>query len=195
MVRDSGQRRSLAEYRDYLRLVARLQLNPLLQAKLDPSDIVQDTLLRAHERQDQFQGKTEAEYAAWLRQILANQVVDAARRFGTAGRELLRERSLEEAFEESASRLESWLAIDSPTPQARASREEDLMRLAQALAELPEDQRTAVEMKHLQGCTVEVISQHLGRSKGAVAGLLHRGVTQLRQRLRPSETQRHALRE
>jgi RNA polymerase sigma-70 factor (ECF subfamily) len=194
MVHGGSPRRSLEEYRDYLRLLARMQLSPLLRAKIDPSDIVQETLLRAHERQDQFRGQTEPEYAAWLRQILANQLIDAARRFGSAGRELLRERSLEEALQDSAIRLESWLTTDSPSPQQRAARQEDVMRLAQALAELPEDQRTVVEMKHLQGCSLEAISQHLGRSKGAVASLLHRGVVRLRARLLEGGAESHVPR-
>jgi RNA polymerase sigma-70 factor (ECF subfamily) len=195
MVRGSGQRRSLEQYRDYLRLLARMQLNPLLQAKIDPSDIVQETLLRAHERHDQFRGQTEAEYAAWLRQILANQLIDAARRFGAAGREVVRERSLEEALQESAIRLESWLATGSPSPEQRAARQEDVLRLARALAELPQDQRAVVEMKHLQGCSLEAIGQHLGRSKGAVASLLHRGVVRLRALLQEGGTHSHAPRE
>jgi RNA polymerase sigma-70 factor (ECF subfamily) len=188
MVPGSGQRRSLEEYRDYLRLLARMHLSPQLQAKVDPSDIVQETLLRAHEHQDQWHGETEAEYVAWLCQILAHQLVDTTRRFAAAGRDVFREQSLEEAVQQSAVRLGSWLATGSPSPEQRAARQEDLLRLARALAELPQDQRNAVEMKHLQGCSLEAISQHLGRSKAAVAGLLHRGVAQLRTRLREEGT-------
>jgi RNA polymerase sigma-70 factor (ECF subfamily) len=194
MVQGGGLPRSLEVYRDYLRLLARTQLSPLLRAKIDPSDVVQETLLRAHEHQDQWQGRTEAEYLAWLRQILAHQLVDAVRHFGSAGRDLQREQSLEEALQESAVRLESWLATDSPSPEQRAARQEDLLRLAQALAELPEDQRTAVEMKHLQGCSVDTISQHLGRTKAAVAGLLHRGVVRLQARMQEGGAENHASR-
>jgi RNA polymerase sigma-70 factor (ECF subfamily) len=194
MVGDSGQQRSLEEYRDYLRLLARTQIHPLLRTKIDPSDIVQETLLRAHEHRDQWQGQTEAQYAAWLRQILAHQLADALRRFSAPGRDVLRERSLEEALQQSAVRLESWLVTDSPSPEQRAAREEDLLRLAQALAELPEDQSTAVEMRHLQGCSLEAISQHLGRSKAAVAGLLHRGLVRLQERMQEGGTEIHAPR-
>jgi RNA polymerase sigma-70 factor (ECF subfamily) len=180
MAHEQGPLRSLEEYWEYLRLLARLQLNPLLRGKLDPSDIVQETILKAHVNKEQFRGRTNAELAAWLRRILANQLTDAARRFGSVGREMERERPLEEAVDESAARLEAWLVLDTPRPDQRAAHHEDLLRMARALAQLPEDQRLALELKYLQGLSLEDIAKQIGRSKGAVAGLLHRGVIGLR---------------
>jgi RNA polymerase sigma-70 factor (ECF subfamily) len=65
-------------------------------------------------------------------------------------------------------------------------RQERLLRLSAALAQLPDEQRVALELKHLQGCSVEVISQHLGRTKQAVGGLLYRGLKRLRELLNDS---------
>ena len=165
----------LEKYRDYLRLLARLEMDPRLQAKLDPSDLVQQTLLKAHQAVGQFRYHGEAEVAAWLRKILVNALIDAVRRFGTAGRDLNLERSLEE----SASRLEAWLGADDSSPADRAERNELLLRLAGALDRLPPDQRTAVERKHLRGESLEAIAQGMGRSVTAVAGLLRRGISRL----------------
>jgi RNA polymerase sigma-70 factor (ECF subfamily) len=184
MAQPPGPSLPLEEFREYLRVLARLQLHPLLQGKVDPSDVVQETLLKAHERQDQFRGQSDAEKAAWLRQILAHQLIDCARRFGAAGRDLGREQSLEQALEESSARLERWLGTDSPSPGGRAGWNEELLRLSRALAELPDDQRTAVELKHLQGWSVEAISRHMDRSATAVGGLLRRGMKQLREVLK-----------
>jgi hypothetical protein len=74
-----GSERPLEQYREYLRMSARLQLAPRLRGKLDPSDIVQEALLKAHEKRDQFRGKIKEERTAWLRSILANTLIDVAR--------------------------------------------------------------------------------------------------------------------
>src|SRR5215831_10366447 len=132
---------SLERCRDYLLLLARLQLDPGLRGVLDPSDVVQQTLLKAHEKGDQFRGGSEGELMAWLRTILAHHLADLARKY--ARRRYGQERSLEAALEESSLRLEKWLASDSTSVGGRAIRHEQLLRLAEALAGLPEDQRTA----------------------------------------------------
>ena len=174
---------ALERFRQYLLLLARLHLSGRVQAKLDPSDVVQETLLEAYRKQAQFRGTTDAELAGWLRQALAHCIADAMRAFGRAKRDLAQERSLEAALDESSARLAAVLAADQSSPSQRAAREEQLVQLAEALAELPDDQRRAVEMKHLQACSVAVIAQRMGRSETAVGGLLRRGMTALRQRL------------
>jgi RNA polymerase sigma-70 factor (ECF subfamily) len=176
---------SLEAYRDYLRLLAGVHLDPRLRGKLDPSDVVQETLARAHAKGGQFRGSTEAERAAWLRQILANELAAAVRRHLAAGkRDAGRERSLHTAVEDSSARLEALLAADQTSPSARAVRDEELRRLAVALAGLPEDQRQAVELHHLHGLPVEEVARTLGRGESAAGGLLRRGLKRLRELMR-----------
>ena len=175
---------ALERYREYLRLLARLQLDPGLKGKLDASDVVQQTLLQAHEHRDQFRGKSEAELAGWLRTILANTLGMAARRFSAEARDLLRERSLHDSLAQSAARLEGWLAAEQSSPSERVIRYEELLRLAEALACLPADQRQVVELHHLKGCPVAEVAEVLGRTKPAVMGLLFRGLKKLRELLR-----------
>src|SRR5262249_32326405 len=146
-------------------------------------DIVQQTLLQAYERQGQFRGETEAEWAAWLRTILANKLAEASRRFGRAQRDVALERSLQAAINDSSSRLEAWLGEDQSSPSHQAMRHENLLRLGSALAQLPEDQRTAVELHHLKGLLLADVATEMGRTKQSVAGLVVRGIRNLRKRM------------
>src|SRR5262249_23609103 len=152
------------------------QINPMLRGKLDASDVVQETLLRAHEKRGQFRGASSAEMTAWLRQILANMLAESLRRFSAQQRDIRLERSLEAALDASSSQLELWLAAESSAPNVRAERSERLVSLASALALLPEDQRTALELRHFQGQSVAAIMETMQRSEAAVTGLLRRGL-------------------
>ncbi|MFO0842987.1 MAG: sigma-70 family RNA polymerase sigma factor [Gemmataceae bacterium] len=183
MSRPDGPRESLERYRGYLRLLAGSQLGPQLQGKIDPSDVVQETLLKALQAQDQFCWQGDAETAGWLRRILANTLTDTLRRFQTGARDVNLERSLQSALEESSARLEAWLAGEQSSPDLRAVRQEQLVRLAEELDRLPPDQRQAVELRYLHGCRVAEVARRMGRSKEAVAKLLLRGVARLRERL------------
>ncbi len=60
---------------------------------------------------------------------------------------------------------------------------ERLVELATALAGLPEDQRTAVELRYLQGLSVSVVADRMARTTVSVTGLLYRGTRALRQRM------------
>jgi RNA polymerase sigma-70 factor (ECF subfamily) len=178
---------SLERYRAYLHLLARLRLDRRLQGKLDASDVVQQTLLQAHQALDGFRGHTEAERVAWLRQILARNLAHAVRDLRRAKRDVERERSLEAALDESSARLEAWLAAEQSSPSERVDRNEQLLRLAAALAELPEEQREAVVLHYFQGCSLAEIGRYLGRSTSAISGLVYRGLKRLRGLFHESE--------
>ena len=181
----------MERFRDYLCLLARLHLDARLRGKLDPSDIVQEVLLKAHRHQDQLRGQSDAEHLAWLRQILANTLTDAVRQFLQGEqRNVGREQSLEDALHASSARLDAWLSDGQSSPGERAERHEELLRLAAALAALPEEQRRVVELRHLHGLGVVEVARHLGRSRAAAAGLLRRALAALRRSLDgPQETE------
>jgi RNA polymerase sigma-70 factor (ECF subfamily) len=171
---------SLERYRDYLHLLARVELDPRLWAKLDPSDLVQQTLMEAHEAFGQFRGRTGAELVAWLRKILARNLANAVRDLERDKCDVRREQSLETALEQSSMRLEALLAADQSSPSQVADRNERLVRLAAALSILPEGQREAVVLRYVEGLPLAEVAQKLGRTAPAVMGLLHRGLKHLR---------------
>ncbi len=174
-------------FRGYLRVLARMQLDDRLRSKLDPSDIVQQTLLQAHRGLGEFRGRSDAEMAAWLRQILARNLSHAVRDFGRDKRNVARERSLRAAVDASSARLEAWLVADQSSPSHQAMRNEQLFVLCEALEQLPPAQREAVQLHYWQGCTLAEIAQRLDRTPAAAAGLLKRGMRKLRELL-PGKT-------
>jgi RNA polymerase sigma-70 factor (ECF subfamily) len=177
----------LESFRQYLKLLAQLQLDPRLQGKIDLSGVVQQTLLEAHQAWRQMQSQGVAQKTAWLRRILANNLADEIRKFGTAKRDLAREKSLEAALDQSSHRLEMWLAADQSSPSQAVERQEQALRLAEALSELPEAQRQALVLQHWHGWSLAQIAEHLGKSRAAVAGLIKRGLQRLRLDLQEQE--------
>jgi RNA polymerase sigma-70 factor, ECF subfamily len=181
MTPDPDVGKVLEPFRKYLRVLAHVHLDARLRGKLDPSDVVQQTLLRACVGFDQLRLREPGVVAAWLRMILARTLADAVRDLERARRDVGRERSLQEALDQSSSALERFLAADQSSPSEQAERNEQLLRLADALCGLAEDTREAVVLKHCRGWTLVQIADHLGRTPSAVASLLHRGLKQLRQ--------------
>ncbi len=96
-----------------------------------------------------------------------------------------REQSLERALEKSSQRLELFLSADESSPTERAERNEQLARLADALASLADDQREAVELHYLRGWPLADVAIHLERSPKAIGSLLHRAIVKLHERLQP----------
>lgn len=175
----------LDRHRSYLVMLATMQFDRRLRGRLDPSDVVQQTLQEAHQQRDNFRGDNSAQLAGWLRQMLRNNMIDAARRHLRGKRAVDRERSVE-AMHGSSLRLDAVLAADQSTPSEQAQRHESLLQMAAALETLPPDQAEAVRLKHLHGWSLKEIAEHMDRSTPAVAGLLHRGLKNLRETMEKS---------
>jgi RNA polymerase sigma-70 factor (ECF subfamily) len=173
----------IERFRSYLLLLARLKLDRKLRGKLDASDVVQQSLLEAHQAVESFRGNDSAAQAAWLRQILARNLANAVRDLTRAKRDVRKERSLQADLENSASRLDSWLASQQSSPASNIERQERALQLADALAQLPPSQRDAVVLRHFQGMSLAQIAEQLDCTTAAVTGLLQRGLKNLRKSL------------
>ena len=176
--------RELTKFREYLVLLARLHTDRRLQGKLDLSGVVQQTLLEAYQALPQLRERSDSEKAAWLRRCFANNLADEIRKLTTGKRNVAQERSLQDAIEQSSARIDHWLAAEKSARGNAVVRQEQALQLADALARLPENQRLAVELRHLNGLSVAEVAQELDCTKPAVIGLLNRGVKRLRALLR-----------
>jgi RNA polymerase sigma-70 factor, ECF subfamily len=178
----SNDPRSILEsHFSYLRLLAHMELDPRLRSKFDPADLAQLTLLRACESWHTFRGHSTSDLHAWLQKILLNLIVDHARKY------LRPDLDLSQAPGVSQSSVVASLAAELTSPSQRVMREELKRQLAAGMATLSEDQRIALELKHFEGKSVAEISQRMGRSTAAVAGLLRRGLDALRDLLAQAE--------
>lgn len=170
-------------YRAYLRMLVDLQMDPRLRGKLDPSGIVQQTLLEAHQAGAGFDATGDGDPLPWLRRILANNLADEIKKLNRAKRGGGREVSLEQAMEQSSLKLEAFVASDDPSPSHRLVKQEQVLRLTDALARLPEAQREALVLQHWHGWPLAQIAEQMGRTRVAVAGLIKRAIQALREDL------------
>lgn len=170
--------RLLAMYRNYLALIARLQVDERLKAKVDASDVVQEACLEAYRDFASFRGSTEKELLAWLRQILVSNLSNLFRHYaGTQRRDVRLEVSL---GVERSSQAMGGLAQPQSSPSERAARREQAALLAEALGKLSPDHREVIILRNLQGLTFAEVAVRMGRSVDAVEKLWARALIQLR---------------
>jgi RNA polymerase sigma-70 factor (ECF subfamily) len=180
----SARGKLLESYSRYLTLLARLQIGRQLRGKVDPADIVQETFLEATRQIDQFRGNSEGELLAWLRRILAGQMALTLRRYlGTRGRDVKLERELAVQLDQSSTMLDRGLVANHSTPSQHASKREQSVLLAEALARLPEDYREVIILRHLEGLPFAEVAQAMDRSADSVQKLWVRALASLRQTL------------
>ncbi|HEY7427473.1 MAG TPA: sigma-70 family RNA polymerase sigma factor [Gemmataceae bacterium] len=168
-------------YRNYLRLLARLEIGRRLQGKLDDSDLVQETFLEAHRHFARFQGTSEAQLVSWLRQILAAKVANLLRHYlGTQGRDVRLERELAADLDNSSHALGEKLIASLSSPSQQAARREQVVLLANALERLPADYREVIILRHLEGESFPEIARRMERSVDSVQKLWLRALARLR---------------
>src|SRR5947209_1214456 len=142
-----ARERLFARCRDYLGFAARARVEGWLQAKVDTSDLIQQTLLEAHRGFGRFQGGTEAEWLAWLRRILDHNAADFVRRYrGTGKRQVGREVPLAAPGDSSAPAGAAEPAADGESPSAEAVRHEAGLMLADAPARISPDHRQVLRV-------------------------------------------------
>jgi RNA polymerase sigma-70 factor (ECF subfamily) len=166
------------QYRESLCAIGRNRLRGRVVSKVDIPGVVQETFLEAHQQADNWRNNDPRVRAAWIHRAFNNNLVDEIRRFRRQSRDVARERSIDDETRDRASAIS--LVASEPSPDEVAVRREHTTHLSAALQRLPDVQRQAVELHHLRGLTLTEVAKKLNRTKGAVAGLIYRGLQRLR---------------
>jgi RNA polymerase sigma-70 factor (ECF subfamily) len=173
----------LDRYRKYLKALVRAQLCKPLEVKADASDLVQETFLAAHDQFDQFRGANQLQLLAWLRTILASRLARHARHHLTHGRSLQLERRLTGQLDRSSVALDQSLVQRGPSPSEAVSQNEQLVRVASAIEDLPADYRTVILLRHVRALPFAEIAASMERSVESVKKLHLRALACLQRSL------------
>lgn len=166
-------------YRTYLEFLVRAETDHRFAGKIDGSGVVQQSLLEA--ASDPAVPLKDAERTrAYLRRLVANNLADEVRRLQTLKRDIDREISIERSLGQSSDRLQLLLETTEPSPSTHLMRDERLTKLAERLRLLPDDQRRAIELHHLQELKLAEVARLMSRTRGSVASLIFRGLSRLR---------------
>ena len=185
---DAGCRERLFELcRSYLGFAARAQVETWLRRKVDASDLVQETMLEACRDFDRFQGRTEQEWLAWLRKILAHNAADFVRHYrGAAKRAAGREVPFRDPAD-SRSPGAPEPAASQPTPSQELLLLDTELRVTAALGELPPDYQEVIVLRNLQRLPFSEVAERMDRSRPAVQMLWMRAIRKLQAALEGDE--------
>lgn len=164
----------------FLQGLARTGFPGHLRSKVDPGDIVQEAMLRIHKASGDFKDRSDLEKQVYLRRVLESVLADTVRRFNRSKRSAVKEQPIHRPAAETLPVADEGLVADITSPSQRAIRNELCLRLSNRLAKLPEMQRRAIDLHHLQGLSLAETAELLCTTKHAVAGLLRRGLHTLR---------------
>jgi RNA polymerase sigma-70 factor (ECF subfamily) len=174
----------LEHYRNYLAILARTFIGRTLQAKADPSDLVQETLIEARRDFEQFRGTTEGEFVAWLRKVMVNNGAKFVRHYKRVqARDVRREQQIEDELDRST-QVMAGLVSRGSSPSRVAIRGEAAVALANALAGLPDHYREVIVLFHLEGRPIKEVALKMDRTEDSIKKLLARAMMRLQSALR-----------
>ncbi len=181
----------LSLYANYLKIIAQSQLDRRIRRRVSPSDLVQETLLEAHRDFSDFRGLTSAEFIGWLRRILVHNLIRVTEKHLQADKRDVRREVYIHRFhasvEHSNSQLEHVLAGRFESPSKELGRHERMRLLADAIAELSDEKRQVIVLRHIEGLPFAEIASQMERTSGACRMLWLRAMDQLRFSLEGAE--------
>jgi len=181
----SAQNDLFQKYRPYLRMLAQSNVDTWMQAKTDASDIVQESMIDACRGIKDFAGTTEAEWLAWLKKIVNNNLHDMVRHYkGAAKRDVTKERSWEVSSTGQSGRFERAPAGEEPRPSQIMMQSEREQYLAYAIGKLDDDYREVIRLRNLQRLPFEEVAEQMDRSRSAVQMLWTRAMVKLSEEMK-----------
>jgi RNA polymerase sigma-70 factor, ECF subfamily len=190
----AGEHEALGElcalYRNYLRMVVRTGLGPRLRERVEMSDVVQEVLVEVVRQFPQFTGQNEAALVGWLRRLVGQKLADLgryhsrAKRAGAATALPLDGAASElpsgSRSGEESGRIVDMLSLSQTSPSQAASRREQIVLLADALAALPEAEADVVWLYAAESLSFEAIGERFGVSRKSIRGIMARGLKSLK---------------
>jgi len=183
---DVARGRLMAALKRYLDFVAHRQFDQRLQAKMGPSDIVQQSMMRAIDHLDEFQGQSIQDFRGWLRQILINEARQMKRDLRAQKRDVGREQSLADSW---SGKFQPELLDSLPTPSTRAAEEEQQAEIQHALACLSDEQRQIIVWRSWDGLSLDTISQRLGVSVSTASRRWYQALVAFKERLKHGQSE------
>jgi len=185
--------RLLGRHREALRRMIDLRLDRMVRRRVDASDIVQDVLIEAHRRLNDYLKHPTLPFHLWLRQMAQDRLIDAHRRHRTAARRSIdREQPIASAaIDQSTYDLAAALADPELTPAAAATWHELQHRFEAAVAQLDQQDREVILMRHFEYLSNSDVAQALELSEAAAGMRYLRAMRRLREKLEPPNHEGH----
>ncbi|MDX1947814.1 MAG: sigma-70 family RNA polymerase sigma factor [Pirellulaceae bacterium] len=176
--------RLMERHRDSLRRMVQLRLDQKIQRRIDVSDVVQDVLVEANRRLQDYLANPVLGFHLWLRQIAKDRIIDAHRRHrASAKRSVDKERPLAvpAAGDHSTMELAAQLADRELTPAAAATQAEMAKAVEAAIAKLPDQDCEIIIMRHYEQLSNQEIAQALSLSEPAASMRYLRAIRRLKE--------------
>jgi RNA polymerase sigma-70 factor, ECF subfamily len=178
----------LGEFREPLRQVIGLRLDPAVARRVDASDIVQDVLVEANQRLTEYLKKPDMPFYLWLRHLAQDRIIDTHRRHRLAQRRSVdREQAVARPAwaDESSVSLIAQLIDTERTPTSEAIQLELQRRLNAAIDQLSDDDREIILMRHHEGLSNQDVAHALQLTEAAASMRYLRALRRLRTVLVP----------
>ncbi|MEZ6095615.1 MAG: sigma-70 family RNA polymerase sigma factor [Pirellulaceae bacterium] len=158
-------------HRDALRHLIRMRLDQKIQRRVDVSDVVQDVLVEANRRLQDYIANPVMTFRLWLRQIAKDRIIDAHRRHrGSARRSVDREQAIAApANDKSSVQLAALLNDNQMTPAEKALQKEMARKVEEAITQLDEKDCEIIAMRHYEHLTNQEVAQALELSEPAAS--------------------------